>query len=94
MKDKYKDFSEATDKEIWFNFRITEKPGFISEIDTKRLMDFSTRGESDMASVLGMIYGDDWCCKVARRFKRVKCTQTGIILRVHFCPRCGKYLGD
>lgn len=32
-----------------------------------------------------------WCCKLAKRFKRVT-TQEGLSLRIFFCPRCGRKL--
>ena len=43
-------------------------------------------------ALLDAVHGDGWCCKLTRRYSHIG-YPAGINMRVHFCPRCGKYLG-
>ena len=72
-----KKFSDMTDKEIWFDFRIAEYRGTPLNQFLRSLTEKDVR----------------WCCKSFEKMKQPQITlPDGTQMRVHFCPRCGREL--
>jgi hypothetical protein len=82
---EHKNFTDLSDAELWFDFKAAEQATAPEHTDTIRKL----AGPGDL--LLDVLFGDTWCCRVARRFERVQAPD-GILLRMHFCPRCGRKL--
>lgn len=82
-----KKFSEASDSELWADFRNWRSP---QQHDAA----YYCPGDAPFTRAVDHLFdriNDPWCCNLSRRYRAVV-AKDGTRMRINFCPSCGRKL--